>query len=111
METCFCLRNLGGRKIGGGISTTSGSMKSEFVFPEINRFLFGDRESEGKCEKNVSTRIKIVSVSEREREREFSKVSKKGREGERDLIGERYLRDGGGGSFYRLGSAPERESK
>lgn len=88
---------------------TSGSMKSEYVFPEINRFLFGDRESEGKCEKNVSTRIKIVSVSERERE--ISKVSEKGREGERDLIGERYLRDGGGGSFYRLGSAPERESK
>lgn len=71
METCFCLRNLGGRKIGGGISMTSGSMKSEYVFPEINRFLFGDRESEGKCEKNVSTRIKIVSVSERERERVF----------------------------------------
>lgn len=47
--TSFFLRNFGERKIGGGISTTSGSINAE-LFPDNTRFLFGERENEGKLE-------------------------------------------------------------
>ena len=63
------------------------------------------RESVRKCYyKNKN------SQCVRERESVFKSEWKRAREKERAFIGERYLRDGGGGFFYRLGSVPERES-
>ena len=64
--TCFCLCILEDRKNRGGISKISCPMKLE-PLPENNRFLFGDRESEGKRVRKFVSKNK-KSQSERERE-------------------------------------------
>ena len=68
--TCFCICILEDRKNWGGISKISCPMNLK-PLPENNRFLFGDRESEGKrVRKFVSKNKKSQSERERERERE-----------------------------------------
>lgn len=66
--TCFCICILEDRKNWGGISKISCPMNLK-PLPENNRFLFGDRESEGKRVRKFVSKNK-KSQSERERERE-----------------------------------------
>ena len=64
--TCFCICILEDRKNWGGISKISCPMNLK-PLPEKNRFLFGDRESEGKRVRKFVSKNK-KSQSERERE-------------------------------------------
>ena len=64
--TCFCICILEDRKNWGGISKISCPMNLK-PLPENNRFLFGDRESEGKRVRKFVSKNK-KSQSERERE-------------------------------------------
>lgn len=86
--TCFCICILEDRKNWGGISKISCPMNLK-PLPENNRFLFGDRESEGKRVRKFVSKNK-KSQSERERERDLEV------EVEVEVLGEG---GGGGGGF------------